>query len=204
LAAAVVLRSGWDRRAPLLDPFCGSGTILVEAALLAGGVAPGSFRNRFGFERWLGHDAAKWSALVAEVRAAGRFPPKLVPPGCDADGRTVDGARENVEAAGLEGRIRVEVSELGAFSPKPGWNAWIVTNVPYGQRIGREEDLLPLYRRFGSILRERCAGYKVAVLSGHPLLARELGLDVGRRTRVMNGLLECEILELSVERAIRR
>lgn len=198
LAAAVVLRSGWDRRAPLLDPFCGSGTILVEAALLAGGVAPGSFRKAFGFERWLGHDAAKWSALVAEARAAVRHPPKLVLRGSDADPRTVDGARENVEAAGLDGRIGIEVGDLETFRPRPGWNAWIVTNPPYGQRLGHEADLPPLYRRFGSILRERCGGYRVAVLSGNPLLGRELGLEVGRRTRVTNGPLECEILELSV------
>jgi 23S rRNA G2445 N2-methylase RlmL len=198
LAAAILLRSGWDRRAPLLDPFCGSGTFLVEAALLAGGVAPGSFRKTFGFERWLGHDGARWRALVAEARAAVHHPPKLVLRGSDADARTVDGARESVEAAGLAGRIRVEVADLEDFRPKPGWNAWIVTNPPYGQRIGREPDLLPLYRRFGSILRERCAGFRVSVLSGNPLLARELGLEVGRRTRVMNGPLECEILELSI------
>jgi putative N6-adenine-specific DNA methylase len=204
LAAALVLRSGWDGRAPLLDPFCGSGTILVEAALLAGGVAPGSFRKTFGFERWPGHDAARWGARVAEARAMVRFPPKLVLQGSDAEPRAVEGARENVEAAGLEGRIRIEVADLGAFRPKPGWNAWIVTNPPYGQRVGREADLLPLYRQFGSVLRERCAGYRVAVLSGNPILARELGLGVNRRTRVKNGPLECEILELSIEGVIRR
>jgi 23S rRNA G2445 N2-methylase RlmL len=187
LAAAIVLQSGWDRRSPLLDPFCGSGTILVEAALLAGGVAPGTFRKRFGFERWPGHDAERWHALVAEARARVRFPPK-----------PVEGARENLRSAGVEERIRIEVADLDAFRPKLGWNAWIVTNPPYGERVGREADLAPVYRRFGAILRERAAGYHVAVLSGNPALAREIGLAPERRTKMKNGALECELLELAI------
>jgi len=195
LAAAIVLQSGWDRRSPLLDPFCGSGTVLIEAALLAGGVAPGTFRKRFGFERWPGHDAERWHASVAEARAQVRFPPKLVLIGSDADPKSVDGARENLRSAGLEERIRIDVGDVDAFRPRLGWNAWIVTNPPYGERVGREADLAPIYRRFGAILRERCAGYHVAVLSGNPVLAREIGLEPERRMRMKNGALECELLD---------
>jgi 23S rRNA G2445 N2-methylase RlmL len=197
LAAAVVLQSGWDRRAPLLDPFCGSGTILVEAALLAGGVAPGSFRERFGFERWPAHDAPRWRALVQETRAQARFPAKMLLLGSDADAAAIEGARENVASAGLEGRIGLESAGVEAFEPKRGWNAWIVTNPPYGERVGREQDLVPLYRRFGSILRERCAGYRVAILSGNPALAKALALEPERRTPLKNGALDCELLELA-------
>jgi 23S rRNA (guanine2445-N2)-methyltransferase len=198
LAAAIVLQSGWDRRSPLLDPFCGSGTVLIEAALLAGGVAPGTFRKRFGFERWPGHDAERWHASVAEARAQVRFPPKLMLIGSDADPKSVDGARENLRSAGLEERIRIEVGDVDAFRPKPGWNAWIVTNPPYGERVGREADLAPIYRRFGAILRERCAGYHVAVLSGNPVLAQHIGLKPDKRMRMKNGALECELLELAI------
>jgi 23S rRNA G2445 N2-methylase RlmL len=198
LAAAVVALSGWDRRSPLLDPFCGSGSILVEAALLAGGVAPGSLGRRFGFERWLGHDAAAWRSLVDAARAEVRFPSRLILRGSDADRAAVEGARENVRAAGLEGRIELEVADLDAFRPKPGWNAWIVTNPPYGERVGRAADLGPLYRRFGAILRDRCAGYHVALLSGNPALASVIGIGPDRRTRLMNGSLACELLEIAV------
>jgi 23S rRNA G2445 N2-methylase RlmL len=198
LAAALVLESGWDRRSPLLDPFCGSGTILVEAALLAANVPPGSFRPRFGFERWLGHDAAQWRAMVEHARARTRFPSKLILRGTDADASAIEGARTNAAAAGLEGRIELEVAEVAAFLPRRGWNAWIVTNLPYGERIGRGTDLVSLYARFGSILRERCAGFHLSVLSGNPALREAIGIPVERRTAVQNGPLECELLRFAI------
>jgi 23S rRNA G2445 N2-methylase RlmL len=198
LAAGIVLLSGWDRRSPLLDPFCGSGTILIEAALIAGGVAPGLFRKRFGFESWPGHDPLRWGALIAAAREEIRFPPKLNLIGSDADARTVEGARENLSAAELDGRVTLEVGSVLGFAPKPGWNAWIVTNPPYGERVGQERELQPLYRRFGAVLRERCAGYHIAILSGNAALARALGLDPDRRTPLKNGALDCELLEFAI------
>src|SRR6185503_5493680 len=95
LAAAVVLASGWDKRSPLVDPFCGSATILIEAALIAADIAPGSFRERFGFERWPGHDEKAWIALRDKVRARGELPKKLVLRGSDSEREAVKGALEN-------------------------------------------------------------------------------------------------------------
>lgn len=198
LAAGIVLLSGWDRRSPLLDPFCGSGTILVEAAWIAGGVAPGHLRPRFGFERWIGHDAARWRALVAKSRAEVRSPKKLVLAGSDSDAHAIEGARENLAAAGLEDQVLLEVRDVAEFAPKRGWNAWIVTNPPYGERVGREHDLEGVYRRFGALLRERCAGFHVAILSGNPALSRALGLEPERRTSLKNGSIDCELLELPI------
>jgi 23S rRNA G2445 N2-methylase RlmL len=193
-AAACVLASGWDRRAPLVDPFCGSGSILVEAGLLAGGVAPGSFRERFGFERWPGHDAAGWQALRAEARARVRFPPKLVLRGSDADGAALEGARENLRAAGVEGRVELAVARAEELEWRRGWGAWIVTNPPWGERVGEERELLPAAERFGRALRARCAGYHVAVLSGNPRLTRALGLPAAERLVWRNGPIEVELL----------
>ena len=198
LAAALVLDSGWDRRSPLLDPFCGSGTILVEAALLAADVPPGSFRREFGFERWLGHDAAAWSAMVERARAKIRFPSKLVLRGTDADVTAIEGARTNAAAAGLEDRIEFEVADLPAFEPRRGWNAWIVTNPPYGERVGKGTDLASLYAKFGSILKDRCAGYHVSVLSGNPTLPAAIGIPPESRRAVRNGALECEMLGFQI------
>lgn len=198
LAAGIVLLSGWDRRSPLLDPFCGSGTILIEAAWIAGGVAPGHLRERFGFERWIGHDPAGWRALVASSRAESRMPKKLVLEGSDSDAGAIEGARENLAAAGVEDRIRLEVRDVADFAPKRGWNAWIVTNPPYGERVGRERDLESLYRRFGALLGDRCDGYRVAILSGNPGLTKSLGLDPARRTALKNGSIDCELLEIPI------
>lgn len=198
LAAGIVLLSGWDRRSPLLDPFCGSGTVLIEAAWIAGGVPPGHLRKRFGFERWIGHDAARWRALVDASRAGIDFPKKLVLEGSDSDPSAVAGARDNLAAAGLDDRIRFEVRDAADFAPKRGWNAWIVTNPPYGERVGRQRDLEGLYQGFGRLLRERCGGYAVAVLSGNPALSKALGLDLARRTALKNGSIDCELLEARV------
>jgi 23S rRNA G2445 N2-methylase RlmL len=198
LAAVLVLDSGWDRRSPLLDPFCGSGTVLVEAALLAAGMPPGSFRRHFGFESWPGHDASKWGSMVDRARQKARFPSKLLLRGSDADPSAIEGARANVQAAGFEGKIELERADLSEFEPKRGWNAWIVTNPPYGERIGRGTDLAALYRRFGSVLSERCAGYHVHVLSGNPALPAAIGIPTEHRTAVKNGPLECELLGFAI------
>jgi putative N6-adenine-specific DNA methylase len=196
LAAALVLLSGWDRRAPLLDPFCGSGTIPIEAGLVAGNVAPGLFRfdSAFGFERLPGHDASAFSRLKAEARAAIAIPPKLRLLGWDRDEARIVQARANAERAGLSERIEFGVGDATSIEPKRGWNAWIVTNPPYGERVGDARELLELYRRFGALLHQRCGGYHVAILSGNPVLARELGLDLGQPTPLWNGAIECQLL----------
>lgn len=199
LAAAMVLHSGWDRRAPLIDPFCGSATILVEAALIAGGVAPGLFRDRFGFERWPGHDAAAWSRLRERARGEARFPAKLRLYGSDADARTVEGARENLAAAGVADVVELAVADARDFAPRRGWNAWIVTNPPYGERVGDERELVQLYRRFGAILRERCGGYHLTLLSGNRRLAGSLGLAPRSVEAWKNGAIDCELLEVELE-----
>ena len=199
-AAAMVLLSGWDRRSPLIDPFCGSGTILIEAALIASGTPPGAYRERFGFERLPGHDARAWEAMREEARKPRDLPPKLVLRGIDLDPSAIDGARRNAEAAGLGGRIDLAAGEAGSLELKPGWNAWIVTNPPYGERVGSERQLRSLYRRFGELLRARAGGCRLALLSGNPRLVRELGLEPRRATRMYNGSIECELIELEVPR----
>jgi 23S rRNA G2445 N2-methylase RlmL len=194
LAAAIVLASGWDKRSPLVDPFCGSATILIEAALIAANVAPGSFRERFGFERWPGHDAKAWRALRDKVRARGELPKKLVLRGSDSDREAVKGALENVAAAGFADRIEIEHARAEDFAPRKGWNAWLATNIPYGERVGDERELEPLMRKFGAILRERCAGWHAAILSGNPRLTDALALNPQRTMALTNGSIECRLL----------
>ncbi|MEW6072012.1 MAG: THUMP domain-containing protein [Planctomycetota bacterium] len=198
LAAGIVLLAGWDRRAPLLDPFCGSGTILVEAALFAAQIAPGLFRARFGFERWPGHDAAACAALREELRRRAVPLPRGRLRGADLDPARIEGARRNAAAAGVEAAIELAVGDAAQFAPRRGWNAWVVTNPPYGERIGEEDELLPLYRELGARLRERCAGYRVAIFSGNPRLARALALEPIARHPLTNGALACELLRYEI------
>lgn len=186
LAAAVVMASGWDRRAPLVDPFCGGGTLLVEGAWLATNTAPGSLRERFAFEGWPSHAPEPWRKMRAAARAARRPAPKLRLVGADLDRDRVAEARANAEAAGVGDCIELERADAREFAPRPGWNACVVSNLPFGERV-RGGDLVRLHRDFGRILRERCAGYRCALLAGDDALADALGLEGARRSTVMLG-----------------
>jgi 23S rRNA (guanine2445-N2)-methyltransferase / 23S rRNA (guanine2069-N7)-methyltransferase len=194
LAAGLVLASQWDRRAPLIDPFCGSGTILIEAALLADNIAPGSFRASFGFERWKEHDAATWERVKAEAREMAQPARKTVLLGFDRDPAAVAGANDNIAAAGLSGRIEIARGEALDFAPRKNWNAWVVSNPPYGERLGDERKVRELYQRFGARLREHCAGFHVALLCPATGAAKALGLVDAQHTRIQNGGIECDML----------
>lgn len=199
-AAAIVRLSGWDRRSPFVDPFAGSGTIVIEAALWAAKRAPGSFRERFGFEFFPSHDAAAWRTLRDEVRASFELPKKLSLVAIESDPRAIDSLHANLESAGLAGRVAVERGRAETYDYKRGWNAWIVTNPPYGERVGDERELATLYRKLGERWRELCGGWHVSVLSGNPRLARELGLDGATSLALKNGALECELLRAELPR----
>lgn len=192
-AAAIVLFSGWNRRAPLLDPFCGTGTIPIEAAWIAGNIAPGLLRT-FGFERWADHDAAGFARAKTAAGERGRLSTKLRLFGWDSDSERIDEARENATSAGLADRVVFDVAAAGDFAPRSGWNAAIVTNPPYGQRLGEGDDLIDLYRTFGRTLRAGCSGFSLALLSGNPLLRERVGFDRSPRIPIQSGGLDCELL----------
>jgi putative N6-adenine-specific DNA methylase len=190
LAAALVLESTWDRRAPLLDPFCGSGTIPIEAALIATDTAPGLFR-RFGFERWPGHDAAAFAAERREAEQRRKPLGKRTVLGSDSDPAQLERARANAAGAGLADVLRFEPGDALEFAPRPGWNAWVVSNLPYGQRIGGGADIAALYRAFAARLVEHARGFTVGLLSSDGPEARALELPGTQRRSFLNGGLAC-------------
>jgi 23S rRNA G2445 N2-methylase RlmL len=196
-AAALVLLSRWDRRAPLIDPFCGSGTVLIEAGMIARNMAPGLYRERFGCERWPGHDAKLGEKLRAQARAAAT-PSKTRLIGRDLDAKTIEGAKENLRAAGLADAVELEHGNALVFEPRKGWGAWIVSNPPWGERIGEDRDVARLYREFGSWLRQNAAGFHVALLVQSGAISHELGLKSAESTRVLNGGIDCTILRADV------
>jgi 23S rRNA (guanine2445-N2)-methyltransferase / 23S rRNA (guanine2069-N7)-methyltransferase len=214
LAAAILIRAGWPAIAaaggPLIDPMCGSGSLAIEAALIAGDIAPGLLRESFGFQRWPHHDGALWERLLAEARArsaAGRrrFPAIV---GTDRDPSAVRAALANVARAGLTGRIHVEKRELAdAVPPKSrtGAAGLVATNPPYGQRLGSETELRPLYETIGAVLRERFVGWKAALFTGNPGLALRIGIRARKSYTLFNGALECRlfIMDVTPERFMR-
>jgi 23S rRNA (guanine2445-N2)-methyltransferase / 23S rRNA (guanine2069-N7)-methyltransferase len=199
LAAALLMLCDWPEQARagamLVDPMCGSGTLLVEAALMAGDVAPGLLRERFGFMRWKQHDTAAWNELIAEARARREAGRARIPAlrGYDADAKAVRVAQGNVAAAGLKEHIAVEQRELANFSAEglPA-HGLLLTNPPYGERIGASRELPALYAQLGSILR-RLPGWRAGVFTGNPELAAYLGMPSVRSDVLFNGPIECRL-----------
>jgi 23S rRNA (guanine2445-N2)-methyltransferase / 23S rRNA (guanine2069-N7)-methyltransferase len=207
VAAAVLLRAGWpqvfERGGVLLDPLCGSGTFLTEGALIAADAAPALEREYFGFTGWRGHDAELWERLRAEARArrSARTARRCIL-GSDADADAVRMTIGNVEHAGVADWIHVEKHPLGeTLRPAGGEMGLIVTNPPYGERIGAESGLPALYSELGSILRERFEGWQAAILTGNPPLARNLGIYAKRTHRFYNGTIECRLLRFELTEA---
>lgn len=163
LAAALVVASGWNRTTPLVDPFCGSGTVLVEAAMLARRIAPGRHRS-FACQRWPMFDEVGWQRLVAgaDSDVIDRCPPIV---GSDRDAGAVQAALTNAATAGLADRIEIVERPASSIEPPPGGRTgWVVSNPPYGERIGGGRSLVPLYDAFGRALAERFGGWRVALL----------------------------------------
>jgi 23S rRNA (guanine2445-N2)-methyltransferase / 23S rRNA (guanine2069-N7)-methyltransferase len=201
LAAAILMLGGYPEvaaaRGALVDPMCGSGTLPLEAALIATRTAPGLARRRWGFARWKKHDSKIWERLVREAQSERITDPKLAPRivGYDRDPRAIRAAIENAQAAGLNGFVHFEKRDLAAATPPPGAETGLfVVNPPYGERLGEEEELVPLYRAIGDVMKKEFKGWKGAVFTGSSVLAKEVGLKADRRHVLFNGPIECRLL----------
>ncbi len=206
VAAAVLLRAGWPAvngaGGMLVDPLCGSGTFLTEAALMAADAAPALGREYFGFSGWRGHDAALWEGLCEEARErrAARSPRRCIW-GSDIDPEAVRMSLENAAHAGVAQWIHVEKRALGEVTRPDSDVGLVVSNPPYGERIGAESGLPELYSELGRILRGQFKGWRAAVLTGNPPLARNLGIYAKRTHRVHNGTIECRLLRFELDAA---
>lgn len=214
LAAAILLRADWPgmaaRGGALLDPLCGSGTLLIEGAWLAMDIAPGLMRRHWGFDGWQGHVPALWSRIREEAlerrrRGFDRQWPEIR--GYDASGAAIAAAEENIERAGLKGRVRVMRKELADFV-KPTHTALdtglIITNPPYGERLGDENSLVHLYRYLGQAFSRDFIGWQAGVFTGNPNLGKAMAWHSHQQYRFLNGSIESRLLlfELMPERQI--
>jgi 23S rRNA (guanine2445-N2)-methyltransferase / 23S rRNA (guanine2069-N7)-methyltransferase len=204
LAAAVLLRSGWPALAEsgeFVDPMCGSGTLVIEAAMMALDIAPGLLRSHFGFVGWRGHDRELWQRLVDEARGrreatASR---RIVLRGYDSDAAAIRAAIENSERAQLRGFVHFERRELEQLvKQSEAATGLLATNPPYGERIGDQERLQALYATLGQKLREHFQGWKAAVLTGNPPLAKAIGIHARRSHTLYNGRIECRLLRFEI------
>jgi 23S rRNA (guanine2445-N2)-methyltransferase / 23S rRNA (guanine2069-N7)-methyltransferase len=205
LAAAILLRAGWPalaaQGAPLLDPMCGSGTLVLEAALIAADVAPGLARERYGFEAWLEHKPKVWKELKAEVGARAQAGRKLALPvlaGTDVDEAAIRSARDNARRAGFGEQVRFDVRDLSAARPPAPGPGLVVTNPPYGERLGAEAEVIKIHSLLGATLKEHFGGWHAAVFTGRPDLGPRIGLRAMDTYAMYNGPLPCKLLRFDV------
>ncbi|MDP3859852.1 MAG: bifunctional 23S rRNA (guanine(2069)-N(7))-methyltransferase RlmK/23S rRNA (guanine(2445)-N(2))-methyltransferase RlmL [Stagnimonas sp.] len=208
LAAALLLRAGWPaiaaRGGGLLDPMCGSGTLVIEAGWIAADTAPGLLRERWGFSAWNEHQPKLWRTLreQAETRRErglkGALPPLV---GRDLDPAAISAARTNGQRAGLTGKVDFTVGDATAALPPAGEPGLVICNPPYGERLANEAELVKLHSLYGSRLKSEFGGWKAALFTGRPDLGHRLGLRADKMYSFFNGALPCKLLLIDVHAA---
>lgn len=206
LAAAILLRAGWPELAQqgygLVDPMCGSGTLLIEAAMIAADIAPGLLRERYGFQAWHKHDGKLWDGLVADAGQRRELGLEKLPLifGYDSHPKAIEFAQMNAEVMGLDEHLRIHRREVAALRrPVQIEKGLLVTNPPYGERLGDKETLGELYQELGGRLKAEFTGWKAAVFSGNPELAKQMGIRAQRMHNMFNGALPCKLLRFDIE-----
>jgi 23S rRNA (guanine2445-N2)-methyltransferase len=193
LAAGILRLTGWRPDVPLLDPMCGSGTFLLEAAQIALNIAPGLERH-FAFEKFNDFDQTQWQRLKQNAIAAQL--PRIARPiyGSDLYGDALTDAQINLSAAGLAETVKLKQANILEISP-PASNGILVVNPPYGVRIGEQQTMMELYPKIGDLLKKKFSGWHAFILSADPALPKLIRLSTSRRTPLFNGALDCRLFE---------
>jgi putative N6-adenine-specific DNA methylase len=193
LAAGIVMLTGWKPEQTLLDPMCGGATLLVEAAAMARGRAPGAKRD-FGFERLAACDAAAWEKVKREAHGTEQAPELH---GSDTDPKALNAARRNLAEAGVERWVKLERADvLERAAPAPA--GVMIMNPPYGERMGSPEELARFYPRLGDALKQRFAGWRCYIFTADLRLPKLIRLTPSRRIPLWNGALECRLYEFEI------
>ncbi|MCW5617813.1 MAG: class I SAM-dependent RNA methyltransferase [Nitrosomonas sp.] len=196
LAAGILHLSGWQPGVPLLDPMCGSGTFLLEAAEMALKIAPGS-RRHFAFESFKLFDQTQWQELKDQAFSIQLPVTQLSIYGSDLYGDALSDARINLKSAGLLEAVHLKQANILEISA-PQSQGILVTNPPYGVRIGDTESLLELYPKLGDVLKNKFSGWNAYIFTADPLLPKTIRLKASRRVPLFNGALECRLLEYKI------
>ena len=201
LAAGILSLAGWDGAEPLVDGMCGSGTFLIEAAMLAGNIAPGLAGRQYGFMRWPDYDRELWESLVAEARSEAIPEPGVILLGSDIDPESIHRARANADRAGVGDSIEFRRIGFEQLEPPPGPGVF-VTNPPYGKRLP-QKDIDSLYSSIGDTLKQKYDGYIACILTGNLPAAKKIGLKPASRIKLFNPPLECRLLKYEIYRGSR-
>ncbi|TAN40983.1 MAG: class I SAM-dependent RNA methyltransferase [Nitrospirae bacterium] len=194
LAAAVVMATGWDGTIPFVNPMCGSGTLALEAALLALRRPPGLLRLNFGFMHIKGYDRQAWEEIRTEAKKGilKGIPGKII--ATDRDPQALDAARRNAATAGVDHLIDFSQSAF-EDTPVPAGNGVVLLNPEYGERMGDADALAVVYKGIGDFFKKRCLGYRGYIFTGNLTLAKKVGLRAKKKTVFFNGDIECRLLE---------
>lgn len=202
LAAGMIMLSKWDQSSNFTDLMCGSGTIVIEAALMARNIAPGIFRKEFGFERWNDYDADLWRSLLDEAKANEKSSLDFKITGIDRSHQAIRNAQENAKEAGVLNDIDFHAMPFEDYTPKESKQT-IVTNPPYGGRI-TDDDLFNLYKTIGDQLKLKYEGSNAWILTANRDAAKNIGLHPSAKIQLYNGALECRMLKYELYRGTKK
>ncbi len=200
LAAGLVLLSGWDRKSPFIDPMCGSGTIPIEAAMIAWNIPPGIYRKQFAFEKWPGFDKELFERIYNEEREGPASPPDIF--GSDISSAAISLARSNAKSAFLGRKTTFRVSAFEDVAPPAGAGV-LVTNPPYGERL-KQDNARAFHTILGDTLKKNFTGYDAWILSSNLDAVKYTGLRPERKIVLYNGPLECRYLKYSIYKGSKR
>lgn len=195
LAAGLIMLSGWNGNSDFIDPMCGSGTIVIEAALLAYGIPPGVFRQHFGFENWLDFDDDLLQSIYNDDSMEREFNHSII--GRDISRRAIESAIQNIKNAGLQKKVDIQVSSIFDFVPPAGNGGVVVTNPPYGERLRREQ-IETFYAQLGDCFKQKYPGYDIWLISSNVDALKSFGLRASKRLTLFNGALECKYQRFSM------
>jgi putative N6-adenine-specific DNA methylase len=194
LAASTIMATGWDRKSTFINPMCGSGTLAIEAALLATDKHPGLFRMNYAFMHLMGYDEQVFFTERRKLKDKANKETGFKIIATDLSDDAVDIARKNARTAGVEHLIEFAVCDF-AETEVPEQPGVVMFNPEYGERLGTHTKLEATYRRIGDYLKQQCKGYRGYVFTGNPDLAKKIGLQASRRIEFYNGKLDCRLLE---------
>jgi putative N6-adenine-specific DNA methylase len=202
LACGLVLLSGWDKESTFIDPMCGSGTILIEAALIACNIPAGYYRQEFGFQRWKDYDPDLWETIYnASIKKINDKPVQLI--GVEISRNVARKARENVKLSKLEDVITIHNTSFQDFDPPAGPGV-LIMNPPYGERMHQEEDINGLYESIGDTFKKKYKGYRAWIISSNLQAFKHVGLKASKKIVVYNGQLECRFACFDMYEGTRR
>lgn len=204
LAAASIMATRWDRRSPFVNPMCGSGTLAIEAALLATNTRPGLFRDNFSFMHFLGYDEEVYLRERGQLENQIIDVPGLKIIASDYSDMAINNARKNAIAAGVADLIEFSVCDFAATEVPAEAGGVVLLNPEYGERLGEEKELEETYARIGDFMKQRCGGYHGYIFTGNLDLAKKIGLKASRRIEFYNSTIDCRLLEYELYAGSRR